>query len=243
MSSYVALVIGCTGAVGRELVSELVSSTKCTKVIALARRDVPKSAWKSTFPSLDVNTAKRKLEVRRVDFNHLSETDIQSEEKVVAAFSCLGTTRKDAGSAEAFRKGREDRGYAFVRLDNIYVVGTVDLEYVLKFAEVCKMASVPYFGLLTSQGADKDSWFLYPQTKGEVEAKVQQLGFQRTSIFRPGMLERGELQRNTEKVLGWMLPGKFVISVRAVAKGMVFDFESNGEGLKEWSHAELKRFE
>ena len=35
----------------------------------------------------------------------------------------------------------------------------------------------------------------------------------------------------------------FQVSVRAVAKGMVSDYESGAEGLKEWSHADLKKFE
>ncbi|CAI5717030.1 unnamed protein product [Peronospora destructor] len=223
MSSYVALVIGSTGAVGRDLVAELVSSAKCTKVIALTRRDVPESAWKSTFPSLDADAAKNKLEVRKVDFNSLSEEDVKPSDKVDAAFSCLGTTRKDSGSAEAFRK--------------------VDLDYVTTFAELSKAAGVPYFGLLTSQGANKDSWLLYPQTKGQVEDKVRQLKLERISIFRPGMLQRGDLLRGTEKMLGWVVPGMFQISIRAVAKGMVSDYESGGEGLKEWSHADLKKFE
>lgn len=106
MPSYVALVIGSTGAVGRDVVAELVASAKCSKVIALARREVPEAAWSSTFPSLDAEAAKGKLEVRRVDFDSLSDADISANDKVDAAFSCLGTTRKDAGSAEAFRKGR-----------------------------------------------------------------------------------------------------------------------------------------
>ncbi|GMF45754.1 unnamed protein product [Phytophthora fragariaefolia] len=105
MSSYVALVIGSTGAVGRDLVAELVASVRCSKVIALARRDIPESAWGATFPSLDAQAAKGKLEVRHVDFDALSEADVTAADGVDAAFSCLGTTRKDAGSAEAFRKG------------------------------------------------------------------------------------------------------------------------------------------
>ncbi|KAF4317188.1 hypothetical protein BBO99_00008744 [Phytophthora kernoviae] len=221
--SYVALVIGSTGAVGRDLVADLVASAKCKKVIALARRDVPETAWGATFPALDTEAAKTKLEVRQVDFNQLSEADIKPADGVNAAFSCLGTTRKDAGSAEAFRK--------------------VDLEYVTKFAELSKTAGVGYIGLLTSQGANKDSWFLYPQTKGEVEDKVQQLQFPRTSIFRPGMLQRGDLLRGTEKMFGWMIPGAYQISASAVAKGMLTDYESGTEGLKEWSHADLKKFE
>jgi hypothetical protein len=35
----------------------------------------------------------------------------------------------------------------------------------------------------------------------------------------------------------------FQVKVRAVAKGMVVDFESGAEGLKEWNNADLKKFE
>ncbi|KAK1930432.1 Oxidoreductase HTATIP2 [Phytophthora citrophthora] len=246
MSSYVALVIGSTGAVGRDLVAELVSSARCTKVIALARRDVPESSWGSTFPFLDADVAKNKLEVRKVDFDALSETDIKAADKVDAAFSCLGTTRKDAGSAEAFRKGRTALEVLIVTLccaNVLFMIATVDLEYVVKFANLSEAAGVPYMGLLTSQGANKDSWFLYPQTKGEVEEKVQQMLFERTSIFRPGMLQRGDLLRGTEKMFGWMIPGSYQIHAKTVAKGMLSDYENGGKGLKEWSHADLKKFE
>jgi oxidoreductase len=65
-----------------------------------------------------------------------------------ASFMCLGTTRKDAGSAEAFRK--------------------IDLHWATKFANLSKEAGIPHFQLLTAQGSNKNSWFLYPQTKGEV---------------------------------------------------------------------------
>ncbi|KAF1791871.1 NAD(P)-binding domain [Phytophthora cactorum] len=144
-------------------------------------------------------TAKIKLEVRQVDFNSLSAADIKPSDKVDAAFWCMGTTRKDAGSADTFRK---------------------DLEYVIKSAEVSKAADVPYMDLLTSQ----------------VEDKVQHMKFQRTSIFRHGMLQRGDMLQGTEKMFGWMIPG-------AVAKGMISVYESDAEGLEEWSHADLKRIE
>ncbi|KAG2793966.1 hypothetical protein PC129_g22657 [Phytophthora cactorum] len=60
--------------------------------------------------------------------------------------------------------------------------------------------------------------------------------FQRTSIFRHGMLQRGDMLQGTEKMFGWMIPG-------AVAKGMISVYESDAEGLEEWSHADLKRIE
>ena len=56
------------------------------------------------------------------------------------AFCTLGTTRRDAGSAEAFRK--------------------IDLDTAFDFARLCKEAQVSHFSLLTSQGADPNSFWL-----------------------------------------------------------------------------------
>ncbi|KAJ0395686.1 hypothetical protein P43SY_002479 [Pythium insidiosum] len=221
-AAYTALVVGSTGAVGRELIAELVASTKCGKVIALARREIPEEQWSTAFPRVDVDAAKLKLQVRAVDFDALSEKAIPPTEHVDAAFCCLGTTRKDAGSAEAFRK--------------------VDLEYVTRFGELAKAAGIPYMGLLTATNANKNSWFLYPQTKGEAEDNITKLAFPRTGIFRPGLLNRGELARSVEKIGLYFIPS---ITATAVAKGMVADFETEGStpGVKAWSHNDLKQFE
>ncbi|KAG7388183.1 Oxidoreductase htatip2 [Phytophthora pseudosyringae] len=217
---YVALVQGATGAVGRDLVAELVQSPSCAKVIALTRREIPEAQWGKAFPSMDVSAAQNKLEILLVDLEELHRDWKKVPVNVDAAFSCLGTTRKDAGSAEAFRK--------------------VDLEYVTKFAELAKGAGVAYFGLLSASNANKESWFLYPQTKGEVEGNIKLLEFERTSIFRPGLINRGELARTVESIGSYFLPS---ITTLAIAKGMVVDYESGVQGLKEWSNADLKQHE
>lgn len=82
-------------------------------------------------------------------------------------FCCLGTTRAKAGAE------------GFVR---------VDRDYVLKSAELAKAGGCKHFNLLSSKGADKSSSFLYLQVKGEVEDRVEELKFDRYSIFRPGVL-------------------------------------------------------
>uniref|UniRef100_A0A8D2BD58 Protein HTATIP2 n=1 Tax=Sciurus vulgaris TaxID=55149 RepID=A0A8D2BD58_SCIVU len=82
-------------------------------------------------------------------------------------FCCLGTTRNKAGAE------------GFVR---------VDRDYVLKSAELAKAGGCKHFNLLSSKGADKSSNFLYLQVKGEVEARVGELKFDRYSVFRPGVL-------------------------------------------------------
>ncbi|XP_012311914.2 oxidoreductase HTATIP2 isoform X1 [Aotus nancymaae] len=82
-------------------------------------------------------------------------------------FCCLGTTRAKAGAE------------GFVR---------VDRDYVLRSAELAKAGGCKHFNLLSSKGADKSSSFLYLQVKGEVEARVEELKFDRYSVFRPGVL-------------------------------------------------------
>jgi len=78
----------------------------------------------------------------------------------------------------------------------------VDYGYALKFAELAKNANSNYFGLLTSAGADRNSWLLYPRTKGEIEHAVLALKFPTTGIFRPGLIDRGENARFVEKFFG-----------------------------------------
>ncbi|XP_004642745.1 oxidoreductase HTATIP2 [Octodon degus] len=82
-------------------------------------------------------------------------------------FCCLGTTRAKAGAE------------GFVR---------VDRDYVLKSAELAKTGGCKHFNLLSSRGADRASKFLYLQVKGETEARVEELKFDRYSVFRPGVL-------------------------------------------------------
>ncbi|KAG6950557.1 hypothetical protein JG688_00014105, partial [Phytophthora aleatoria] len=70
---------------------------------------------------------------------------IKYSDKVDAAFSCLGTTRKDAGSAEAFRK--------------------MDLGNVTKFAEVSKAVDVHYI-LFYVTGRQKGQLVAVPADQG-----------------------------------------------------------------------------
>lgn len=82
-------------------------------------------------------------------------------------FCCLGTTRAKAG-VEGFVK--------------------VDRDYVVKAAELVHQGGCKDFHLVTSQGSNKDSWFLYQRTKGEAEERIKMMGFEETAIYQPGLL-------------------------------------------------------
>eukprot|EP00884_Botryococcus_braunii_P022503 jgi/Botrbrau1/8937/Bobra.0148s0050.1 len=137
----------------------------------------------------------------------------QAFEGADTVFCALGTTRGTAGSADAFVK--------------------VDLTYVSEAARLAKEAGVRHFSLVSSGGANAKMPasnllplhpLLYVRTKGQAEEAVKAAGFPRTSIFRPGLLERGDAARGVEKVFSYILPS---IHVRDVARVMILDAENS----------------
>jgi uncharacterized protein YbjT (DUF2867 family) len=104
-----------------------------------------------------------------------------------AAFCCLGTTRKRAGSRAAF--------------------WAVDHDLVLSFAKAARGKSCQRFYLMSSVGADARASSLYLGTKGRVEAALAKLGFSYLQIFRPSFLKSARTEtRPIETVVGAIAP-------------------------------------
>jgi oxidoreductase len=101
-------------------------------------------------------------------------------------FCALGTTRAQAGSAEAFRH--------------------IDYDLVAEAAKAAKAGGCKHFAYVSSQGASASSWFLYPKTKGEIEEHLKTVGFETLDIYRPGLLARGDKARTVEKIAEWIVP-------------------------------------
>ncbi|MDN5479568.1 MAG: NAD(P)H-binding protein [Chryseobacterium sp.] len=160
-----ALVIGATGATGKDLVKQLLNDSDFDEVNIFVRKPV------------DVQNDKLKVHV--VNFEKPEEWKDKVQGDV--AFSCLGTTLKDAGSKEAQRK--------------------VDFDYQYEFAKAAKENEVDDYILVSSYGADPTSKIFYSKMKGELEEAVKQLHFTKITIFKPGMLERKDSER-TGEVLG-----------------------------------------
>ena len=59
----------------------------------------------------------------------------------------------------------------------------VDYQYPMDFARLATQLEVKHYGLLTSQGADPKSMFLYMKTKGEVERDIKKLELKQLTIF------------------------------------------------------------
>ena len=149
-----AIVIGATGLVGQHLVKQL--NELYDTLIVIARR-----------PPRYINASMRFYQVN--DFDNLAEIFASvGVDRKTDAFSCLGTTKKQAGSDEAFRK--------------------VDHDYNVNFAKLCQDKGVENFFLLSSMNADIDSRFLYNRVKAETEQSVMALNFAQIVIFRPSLL-------------------------------------------------------
>jgi uncharacterized protein YbjT (DUF2867 family) len=162
-----ALIIGGTGATGKEVVRHLLENPAYDEVRVFVRR-----------PSFD---PRPKLREVIVDFENLAASTHEMDADV--AFSCLGTTKKDAGSEEAQWR--------------------VDHDYQLMFAQHCKQQGVANFVLLSAMGADAKSIFFYNKMKGQLEEDIQAIGFEQLTIVRPSLILRPGSKR-----LGEVLAGK-----------------------------------
>ena len=157
-----ALVIGATGATGKDLVNQLCQDSDFDEIDIFVRR-------RSDFHN-------EKVKVHLVDFNHPEEWKHLVKGDV--AFSCLGTTLKSAGSKENQK--------------------VIDYDYQFNFAKAAKENNVQDYILVSAYGASPDSKIFYSRIKGELEEAVKNLKFEKTTIFKPGMLERKNTDRNGE---------------------------------------------
>ena len=214
MQNKVAVVIGATGLVGHHLVEQLTAENHIEKVITLTRRPITYNNGKV------VNYV--------VDFNNLTQhADLL---KADVLFSCLGTTKKAAGSIGEQRK--------------------VDFDYQLQIAKLAASMAVNHYVLVSSSGANAHSNSAYLKMKGELEDAVKTLTFKRISIIQPSLLlgKRDNDFRISEKLgsvllpILCMLPGlkKFKpIAGQQVAKKMSNISKQSGDGVEYFKLDEL----
>lgn len=157
-----ALVVGATGLVGKALVELLVSKDYYDEIVVLSRRALEVSNPKLTTVLID-------------DFEKLA--DFKGKMNVHDVYCSLGTTRKKAGSKEAFLK--------------------VDLDYQLEVARLTMdQPNFQQFLLVSSLGANSDSPLFYNETKGKLEDELIALNIKGLKIFQPSLLlgKRDELR-------------------------------------------------
>jgi len=146
----------------------------------------------------------KNAEQKVVNFDHLAQYKGAFEDSTVG-FCCLGTYRSKDG---------------FVKVDHDYVVAV---------AKLAKELGVQHFSLVSSGGANKDSFFLYTKTKGLAEQRVGEVGFPSFTIFRPGFLicDRKEsrfMERAVSVLLApiiWAKPTWISVPTNTVAKAII----------------------
>ena len=192
-----ALVAGGSGLVGNHVLRQLLEDPDYDRVIALTRRPLA--------------LTHKKLAQRVVDFDRLAE--VADFPRVHDVFCCLGTTLKQAGSQEAFRK--------------------VDLTYVAELGRMAVRHRTAQFLVVTALGADPGSRVFYNRVKGEAEEAVRRLQFDGIQIFRPSLLLGARAKRRPAEwiaqvlgpLVGWMLVGPLAkyrpIRAATVARAMV----------------------
>ncbi|KAK7066550.1 hypothetical protein SK128_007392 [Halocaridina rubra] len=151
------------------------------------------------------NVEHEKVHEKIVDYEKLDEhKEVFTDAQV--GYCCLGTTRGKSGA-----KG-------FVR---------VDRDYVSHAAKLLKEAGCSQFHLVSSQGANKGSMFLYIKTKGEAEDLVKELDFPYLGIYRPAVLlcdreESRPMEKCTQLLMrGFDWRNKLSVHTYTVACAMV----------------------
>ncbi|NDP28092.1 MAG: NAD(P)H-binding protein [Flavobacterium sp.] len=202
-----ALIIGSTGLIGSQLLNLLLESTEYEKVI--------------TFVKRDSGIQHPKLRQHIIDFDQ--QENYQNLVVGDDFFCTIGTTIKNAGSQEAFRK--------------------VDFEYPKEFAKIALQNKVKQFIIISSLDALSTSSNFYLKTKGEIEDFLRKCSFESIVILRPSLLlgNRKEFRLGEKigaffmKLFSFIFVGKIKkykpIQGEDVAKAMISIAQKNYKGF------------
>ncbi|HIG8617183.1 TPA: NAD(P)H-binding protein [Klebsiella michiganensis] len=203
------LLTGATGLVGGHLLRMLLNAPDIKSIAAPTRR--PLSDISGVFNPHDPQ---------------LTDALAQVVDPVDIVFCCLGTTRREAGSKEAF-----------VHADYTLVIDT---------ALVGKKLGAQHMLVVSAMGANAHSPFFYNRVKGEMEEALIAQEWPRLTIARPSMLvgER-EKKRAGETLLAplfSLLPGNLKsIDARDVAGALLAEALSpTHEGVRILSSSQLR---
>ncbi len=193
------LLAGATGLTGEHLLDRLLSEPTISRVLAPSRSPLAEHAHLDN------------------PVGQLSELLPQLDGRIDAAFCCLGTTIRQAGSQEAFR--------------------AVDQELVLAFARRARELGTRHLLVISALGADPRSSVFYNRVKGETEEALQAMGWPQLTIVRPSLLlgPRREFrlgERLAAPLMRW-IPGKYRgIEASVLARALWRLALEEGEGTR-----------
>lgn len=203
------LITGASGLVGGHLLRLLNEEPRIGEIIAPSRK--PLTPMDKMFNPHDPQ---------------LTDALAQVTGTVDTVFCCLGTTRREAGTKDAF-----------VHADFTLVVDT---------GLTGLRLGATHMLVVSAMGANAHSPFFYNRVKGEMEEALRAQGWPRLTIARPSML-LGERNKNrfNESLLAplfGLLPGKWKsIQARDVALAMLHEaLMDNAPGVTILDSAELR---
>ena len=184
------LITGATGLVGGHLLRMMVQEPRITRITAATRRPLPD----------------KPVDVLNPWDPQLTDALAQVTVPVDTVFCCLGTTRREAGSKEAF-----------VHADYTLVVDT---------ALTGQRLGAKHLLVVSAIGANAHSPFLYNRVKGEMEEALIAQNWPQLTIARPSMLlgdrDRRRLNESLLAPVFSLLPGNWKsIEARDVARALL----------------------
>lgn len=183
------LLTGATGLVGSHLLRLLIDDARVDEIIAPTRRPLPAMRKVVNLVEDDLTDALRPL-----------------NDALDIVFCCLGTTRKQAGSKEAFLH--------------------VDYTLVVDSALTGLRLGAKHMLVVSAHGASRRSPFFYSRVKGEMENALRHQGWPRLTLIRPSLLlgdrDRKRSGESLMAPLFTLLPGNWrAVPAKAVAKTML----------------------
>lgn len=212
-----AIIIGATGLVGLALIEQLQSSDDFESITVVVRKKTDK---------LDVYTKVTQFVLE--DFLLLNDEDVNG---FTHAFSCLGSTIKQAGSKDKF--------YA------------IDYEINAHFADLIQDKNI-HLLIVSALGANANSPIFYNKVKGQLEDYLKKLSIYKLSIFQPSLLigKRSEVRllEDTAQTLfklvekTWTKPFKYKpISAEQLAHTMVIAAQTQSAAFKLYDNLAIQQ--
>jgi oxidoreductase len=221
-----ALIIGGSGAVGREIIDILINSPNYAHITIPTRRRIEKwNLYKEKelekIKFIDIDSLDDILNIK--EFANI-KTKFFPNTKFDTIFCCLGS-RVKLGE-EAFRK--------------------VDFEYVVNAAKLAAFLNVHHYSIVSSKGANANSCFLYLRVKGQADEELMKEDINCISVHRPGIIkDRDNDSRIGEKIVKYVpfLDKIFSKSLaEAIVKQDILIHQKNINQKKIYIHSEIESF-
>ena len=202
--AFRVLIMGGTGQVGAAVVRALAAEPSCAEVVMINRKAIPQTADPRVRGTiLDTAAAEFSAEVTK-----LAQSMVAQGDPVYGA-SCVGVGKGSMTWSEEQLK-------------------TLEIGVVGGFARGCLAGDITKFSLLSAAGSDVKSRIRYARVMALKEEAIKGIGFQRLTIFRPGIIAGNA---HTPRYLAWLgrlIPGPFgTIDQDDIGRAFVTEFISN----------------